>query len=227
MGLGTAHKLAMQFAIKNKFDILISMDADFSHHPKYLPKIVKNLEENDFVIGSRYIKGGGLEYGFLRHSLSVTANFLTRNLLKIPLKECTTSYRGFQVSLLKKINLHIIRSDGYSFFIECIHYIHNLTNKITEFPIFFYDRHSGKSKISKIEIIKSIICLGKLFSKKLFDIQSQYNNLGNELQFANCPICNCIYQTRYEAEEFLENKKKIEELSKFQCLQCGKLFLPK
>ena len=82
MGLGTAHKLAMQFAIKNKFDILITMDADFSHHPKYLPKIVKNLEENDFVIGSRYIKGGGLGYGFLRRLLSVTANFLTRNITK-------------------------------------------------------------------------------------------------------------------------------------------------
>ena len=78
------------------------MDADFSHHPEYLPTLVDLMNENDFVIGSRYMKGGGLGYGFFRRSLSVTANILTRHMLKLSLKECTTSYRGFQVSLLKK-----------------------------------------------------------------------------------------------------------------------------
>jgi len=110
LGLGTAHKLAMQYAIKNKFDILITMDADFSHHPEYLPTLVDLMNDNDFVIGSRYAKGGGLDYGFFRRSLSITANILTRHMLKIPLKERTTSYRGFQVSLLKnKSQLNTIR----------------------------------------------------------------------------------------------------------------------
>ena len=59
LGLGTAHKLAMQYAIKNKFDILITMDVDFSHHPEYLPTFVDLMNDNDFVIGSRYAKGGG------------------------------------------------------------------------------------------------------------------------------------------------------------------------
>tara|TARA_B100000700_G_C15013163_1_gene842002 strand:- start:444 stop:1346 length:903 start_codon:yes stop_codon:yes gene_type:complete len=226
MGLGTAHKLAMQYAIKNKFDILITMDADFSHHPKYLPIILKNLEGNDFVIGSRYVKGGGLGYGFLRSSLSITANFLTRNLLKIPLKECTTSYRGFQVSLLKKLNLHSIRSDGYSFFIECIFAIHNLTDRITEFPIFFYDRHSGKSKISKIEIFKSVLCLGKLFSKRIFERKSLKGNFSYQLQFKNCPNCKSHFQSRLEYGVILGNKKQKENQIqvKFQCLQCNEMF---
>ena len=66
LGLGTAHKLAMQYAIKNKFDILITMDADFSHHPEYLPTLVDLMNDNDFVIGSRYAKGGGVRLRFFQ-----------------------------------------------------------------------------------------------------------------------------------------------------------------
>ena len=76
------------------------MDADFSHHPKYLKKMVNLMKNNDFVTGSRYVKEGGQNYGLYRKTLSVTANVLARNLLDIPLKECTTSYRGFKVSIL-------------------------------------------------------------------------------------------------------------------------------
>ena len=167
LGLGTAHKLAMKYAIENNFDILITMDADFSHHPKYLKKMVSMMVNNDFVTGSRYINGGGLNYGLYRKTLSVTANLLARNLLDIPLKECTTSYRGFQVSILKAMNLDSIQSDGYSFFVESIYYICRLTNKIDEFPIFFSDRQSGISKISKLEIFKSVYCLFKLFFNRV------------------------------------------------------------
>jgi len=227
LGLGTAHKLAMQYAIKNKFDILITMDADFSHHPEYLPKLVDLMNENDFVIGSRYVKGGGLNYGFFRKTLSITANILARNMLKIPLKECTTSYRGFQVSLLKKINLNLIRSEGYSFFIESIYLIHRLTDKITEFPIFFYDRQCGKSKISKIEIIKSAFCLGKLFYKRIFYDKWYLDVHNRSMHFIPCPNCNSPYQSMVAIETYGDSKNKIKVRSKekLQCLQCGKMFI--
>ena len=76
LGLGTAHKLAMKYAISNEYDVLVTMDADYSHHPKYLPTLVKLMRQNDFVIGSRFINGGGLSYGFLRRTLSTTANIM-------------------------------------------------------------------------------------------------------------------------------------------------------
>ena len=227
LGLGTAHKLAMQYAIKNQFDILITMDADFSHHPEYLPTLVDLMNDNDFVIGSRYVKGGGLSYGFFRRTLSITANILARYMLKIPLKECTTSYRGFQVSLLKKINLNLIRSEGYSFFIESIYIIHRLTDKITEFPIFFYDRQSGNSKISKIEIIKSVFCLGKLFYKRIFHDKWYLNVHKSSIPFIPCPNCNSPYQSIVAVETYGDSKEQIKARSKekLQCLQCGKVFI--
>ena len=227
LGLGTAHKLAMQYAIKNQFDILITMDADFSHHPEYLPTLVDLMNDNDFVIGSRYVKGGGLSYGFFRRTLSITANILTRYMLKIPLKECTTSYRGFQVSLLKKINLNLIRSEGYSFFIESIYIIHRLTDKITEFPIFFYDRQSGNSKISKIEIIKSVFCLGKLFYKRIFHDKWYLDAHNSSIHITPCPNCNSPYQSIVAVETHGDSKDlvKVRSKEKLQCLQCGKMFI--
>ena len=227
LGLGTAHKLAMQYAIKNQFDILITMDADFSHHPEYLPTLVDLMNDNDFVIGSRYVKGGGLSYGIFRRTLSITANILARYMLKIPLKECTTSYRGFQVSLLKKINLNLIRSEGYSFFIESIYIIHRLTDKITEFPIYFYDRQSGNSKISKIEIIKSVFCLGKLFYKRIFHDKWYLDVHKSSIPFIPCPNCNSPYQSIVAVETYGDSKDliKVRSKEKLQCLQCGKMFI--
>ena len=225
LGLGTAHKLAMKYAIKNNFDILITMDADFSHHPKYLNKMISLMVNNDFVTGSRYIKGGGQNYGLYRKSLSVTANFLARNILNIPLKECTTSYRGFKVSILKKINLDSIQSEGYSFFVESIYSICSLTKKIDEFPIFFSDRKSGISKISKIEIFKSIHCLCKLFFNRIF-----FKNLQKELQNHNqklikCPKCISYYQTQTSKNLKNSNNQLSNNLvTKFQCLQCGTIY---
>ena len=225
LGLGTAHKLAMKYAISNEYDVLVTMDADYSHHPKYLPTLVKLMRQNDFVIGSRFINGGGLSYGFLRRTLSTTANIMARNVLKIPLKECTTSFRGFKVSLLKKMKLDLIQSEGYSFFVESIFYLIQQTKKINEFPIYFYDRKSGSSKISKIEIFNSVICLGKLFYKKLMPKMLAKQTLDEHECSLLCPTCISPFQTNIFT---MKQKNKIQSDSnserQFQCLQCGAVF---
>ena len=225
LGLGTAHKLAMKYAISNEYDVLVTMDADYSHHPKYLPTLVKLMRKNDFVIGSRFINGGGLSYGFLRRTLSTTANILARNVLKIPLKECTTSFRGFKVSLLKKMKLDLIQSEGYSFFVESIFYLIQQTKKINEFPIYFYDRKSGSSKISKIEIFNSVICLGKLFYKRLMPKMLAKQTLDEQECSLLCPICISPFQNNIFT---MKQKNKIQSDSnserQFQCLQCGAVF---
>ena len=225
LGLGTAHKLAMKYAISNEYDVLVTMDADYSHHPKYLPTLVKLMRQNDFVIGSRFINGGGLSYGFLRRTLSTTANILARNVLKIPLKECTTSFRGFKVSLLKKMKLDLIQSEGYSFFVESIFYLIQQTKKINEFPIYFYDRKSGSSKISKIEIFNSVIRLGKLFYKRLMPKMLAKQTLDEQECSLLCPICISPFQNNIFT---MKQKNKIQSDSnserQFQCLQCGAVF---
>ena len=166
MGLGSAHLGAMKFAIENDYDYLITMDADYSHHPKYLPEFINTIQDKDFVIGSRYISGGKCEYGFARTLISRIANGLTRWLLKVKTYENTTSYRCFSINLLKKMRLTSLRSNGYSFFIESIYEVHKHTNKIEEFPIHFEDRMHGKSKISKREILTASLVLFKLFIQK-------------------------------------------------------------
>src|SRR6185437_13729185 len=114
-GLGTAHKLAVKYALAEKYDALITMDADFSHDPSYLPVMVRELEQAEFVIGSRYVAGGSCEYPLSRVVLSRVANSLARTVLGIPVHETTTSYRGFRRSLLQRMNIDAIRSEGYSY----------------------------------------------------------------------------------------------------------------
>jgi dolichol-phosphate mannosyltransferase len=167
LGLGTAHISGMEYALKNNYDGVVTMDADFSHHPKYLPELLKLLETHDFVIGSRYVKGGGLGYGFVRTFISKTANFLARLLLSIKLQECTTSYRGFKKDLLEKLLKKKISSTGYSFFFEMVYLVSGITKNVTEFPIYFADRVAGESKISKQEIIRGVTTLFKLFVRRL------------------------------------------------------------
>ena len=157
-GLGTAHKLAIKYALANGYDALVTMDADFSHDPRYLPEMMRQLENAEFVIGSRYAPGGTCEYPLSRVLLSRGANTMTRGLLGIPVNETTTSFRGFRRSLLERMNVDEIHADGYSYFVESIYQVSRLTREnaqaggMAEFPIRFVDRRAGTSKVSKKEI---------------------------------------------------------------------------
>lgn len=167
-GLGTAHKLAVKYALDHGYQILVTMDADFSHDPKYLPEMMGHLAQAEFVIGSRYAPGGSCEYPPSRVLVSRIANFLTRALLGIPVHETTTSFRGFRRSLLQRMDVDAIRSDGYSYFVESIYQISRLVagkgagGGMAEFPIRLIDRRAGVSKISKKEIWRGVATLGRL-----------------------------------------------------------------
>jgi dolichol-phosphate mannosyltransferase len=167
-GLGTAHKLAVKYALEHGYQILVTMDADFSHDPNYLPEMMGRLAQAEFVIGSRYAPGGSCEYPPSRVLVSRIANFLTRALLGIPVHETTTSFRGFRRSLLQRMDVDAIRSDGYSYFVESIYQISRLVASdgagggMAEFPIRLIDRRAGVSKISKKEIWRGVATLGRL-----------------------------------------------------------------
>ncbi len=156
LGLDSAHKIAYQYALEKNYIKLITMDADLSHNPEEIPKFIKLLDEHEFVIGSRYSKGGNCEMPFLRLLLSVIGNNLIKFCMRIKCNEFTTSYRGFNLKRLKNFHLNNVKSKGYSFFMETIFRINQKKFNIYEIPINFKNRSKGKSKIPKIEIFRTL-----------------------------------------------------------------------
>ena len=159
MGLDTAHKLAYEFAVEQKFNYLITMDADLSHDPNELINFIQNLEKNPFVIGSRYIRGGKCLMKGSRLLMSKLGNLVIKFFSRIDCNEFTTSYRGFNINELKGFHLNNVKESGYSFFMGTVFEINNRKFNIKEIPITFADREKGISKIPKLEILRTLINL--------------------------------------------------------------------
>ena len=165
LGLDTAHKLAYDYAIQNKFDFLITMDADLSHDPKELINFVKWLREYPFVIGSRYTTGGKCLMKGSRLIMSKLGNLVIKFFSKIKSNEFTTSYRGFNITKLNGFHLNDVNEKGYSFFMGTLFEINKKNFPIKEIPITFLDREKGTSKIPKFEIFRTLINLFKYLLK--------------------------------------------------------------
>jgi len=165
-GLDTAHKLAYRYAIKNRYDYLITMDADLSHDPAEIPNFLRHLKNFDFVLGSRYMKGGRNELAFFRFILSFFGNKFIKFTLNLNFTEFTSAYRGFNLKKMKKFDLKMINSKGYSFFMETIYQINKFKYTTYEIPIIFASREQGKSKIPKIEIIRTLFNVLRLSFRK-------------------------------------------------------------
>lgn len=168
MGVGSAHREAITFAREKSYDALITMDADFSHDPAVIPQMIAALDQYDYIVGSRFIEGGKVDYIGFRRVISVGANILARGGLGITCRETTTSFRCFSRELLLKLPIEQVKADGYSFFLECTFLICRTTQKILEIPIHFQDRRFGQSKISKNEIYRGFLTLGRLTLLRLF-----------------------------------------------------------
>lgn len=154
LGLGSAQVLGMRAAIEGSYAFVITMDADFSHHPKYLPDLLRGMtpaqgEPLDVMIGSRYIPGGGIEgWPWRRHFMSRAVNLYTRGLLRMAPKDCSGGYRCYRVSRLKELDFGSLLSRGYSFQEEILWRLKLLGARIGETPIVFADRVKGSSKIN-------------------------------------------------------------------------------
>ena len=161
-GLDTAHKLAFKYSIENNYEHLITLDADLSHDPKEIPTFIKELNDNDFVIGSRYMKGGGADMKGIRLFLSYFGNKFIKFIFNINCNEFTTSYRGFNLKRFKNFDFQNISSKGFSFFMEMVYLIHKEGLSIKEIPIYFKNRIKGQSKLPIIEIFRTFVNLFKL-----------------------------------------------------------------
>ncbi len=171
LGLGTAHIAGFKEALALGADCIVTMDADFSHHPRYVPAIVRSSQDAQLVIGSRYVDGGGtVNWGLQRQVLSRGANTFARLILGLKAHDCTGGFRCYHREVLESIELDEIFSDGYSFLIEMLYKCQRRGWQIGEVPIIFEDRRHGASKISHLEIFKAlytVLCLGwkRVFSR--------------------------------------------------------------
>jgi len=150
MGLGTAYLAGFAWGLKRGYDVLIQMDADLSHNPQYLPTLIREITNYDFVIGSRYVSQGGVEnWGILRRWLSAGGNLYARLILGIKIKDLTGGFNAWRAEVLKKIGLDNIHSNGYSFQIELKYRARQNNFTCLEIPIIFTDRLVGQSKMDR------------------------------------------------------------------------------
>jgi len=167
LGLGTAYVAGFERALAEGAEGVLTMDADFSHHPRYIPAILAAAEHADVVIGSRYIPGGDVLYPFHRRFLSKTANFVARAALGLRAHDCTAGFRLYRASVLRKVPIERIRSSGYSFLVEMLAHAQATGIRIAEVPIVFADRERGVSKISSREIFKGMTTVARLFRDRV------------------------------------------------------------
>jgi dolichol-phosphate mannosyltransferase len=149
LGLGSAYVHGFNWGLDMGYDFLIEMDADWSHHPKYLISMLQLAGQTDFVVGSRYVSGGGtLNWGLGRRILSRFGSLYSSLILGIRLADFTGGFNGWSAPALREIKLNRLKSNGYSFQIELKYRAHKLGFKHLEFPILFEERQAGKSKMS-------------------------------------------------------------------------------
>ncbi|SYZ73964.1 Undecaprenyl-phosphate mannosyltransferase [Candidatus Zixiibacteriota bacterium] len=156
-GLGRAYIAGFKWGMDKKYDYIFEMDADFSHDPKYLPDFLRAIEENDLVLGSRYISGVNVvNWPMGRLLLSYYANAYTRIVTGLPVRDATGGFKCFRREVLEAIDLNAIRSNGYIFQIEVSMRVWKKGFRIKEIPIIFADRQFGASKMSK-KIVREAI----------------------------------------------------------------------
>lgn len=158
LGLGTAYVRGFQYAIEQGYDLVFEMDADYSHHPRYLSAMLSTAENADLVIGSRYIRGGGTaNWSFLRRFISGGGNTFARIMLGIPTHDCTSGFRCYRTAALGTVDLRLIRAQGYAFQVEMAYIFWRRGYRVREVPIIFEDRRVGKSKMSRRIFVEAFL----------------------------------------------------------------------
>jgi dolichol-phosphate mannosyltransferase len=167
-GLGKAYIAGFRHAMANGADLLFEMDADLSHDASYLPHFIRLIEQGaDVVLGSRYVKGGGVEnWGLARRVVSRGGCLYAQAILGLPYHDLTGGYKCFRRTVLETLDLEAIGASGYGFQIEMTYRAHQAGFRVAELPIIFVDRKVGESKMSKRIVIEAMLMVWRLrFSK--------------------------------------------------------------
>jgi dolichol-phosphate mannosyltransferase len=169
LGLGTAYITGFKWALDRDYDFVFEMDCDFSHDPKQIPDLLQAAQENDLVIGSRYIDGIRIiNWPFHRLLLSYVASIYTRFITGIPVQDTTGGFKCFSRKALSSLNLDRIISNGYIFQLELNYKVWSLGLPIKEVPIIFYERRDGESKMAGGIIWEALFAVLHLRLLKVF-----------------------------------------------------------
>lgn len=166
LGLGTAYIEGFKVALADKADLIMEMDADLSHAPEDIPRMIETAKDADLVIGSRRVDGGKITgWDARRHFTSSAATGFARFVLGLKTRDVTAGFRCYRRQVLEKINLDKIKSNGYAFQEEMLFLVERLGFKVREIPVEFNDRARGKSKLSFKDIVEYFLTMGRLFVK--------------------------------------------------------------
>ncbi len=150
LGLGTAYVLGFRYTLEHGYDYCFEMDSDFSHPPEKIPEMVAALADHDLVIGSRYSDGISIvNWPMKRLLLSYCACAYARRVTGCPVRDLTAGFKAYRAEMLAKLDLNMLREDGYGFQIEIVFLIWRKGGRIKEIPIVFTERRAGVSKMNK------------------------------------------------------------------------------
>jgi len=155
-GLGPAYIAGFRRALEGGAGLVVQMDADFSHDPAYLPRLIAASALADLVLGSRYVPGGGItEWGAMRRLISRGGSLYSRVLLGVPERDLTGGFKCFRREVLEEIDLDTVAASGYSFQVEMTYRVLKAGFEVLEVPITFRERQAGNSKMSTSIVIEA------------------------------------------------------------------------
>ena len=166
LGLGSAYIAGFKRALANGADLIMEMDADLSHAPEDVARLIQAAQDADLVIGSRRVSGGKITgWNKRRHFTSAAATWFARLMLGLKTYDVTAGFRCYRRQVLEKINLNKIKSNGYAFQEEMLFLVERLGFHVKEIPVTFNDRARGKSKLSFRDIAEYFLTMARLFVK--------------------------------------------------------------
>ena len=162
-GLGHAYRAGFGHALSAGAELLIEMDADFSHDPRYLPDLIAAAANADLVLGSRYVEGGGVRnWGLMRRAISRGGGLYARAMLGVPVRDLTGGFKCIRREVLEAIDLQSVRAEGYGFQIEVTYRALRAGFRVVEVPIVFADRKAGASKMSTHIAVEAMLLVPQL-----------------------------------------------------------------